>query len=143
MGRGKYRYAQTTWYHPRSKNPYQIDHVLSSKKILKGFMMLGRVTGRSIVTTGLFPCAWILAKLSDNPRGTTDARRSHPSPGSGLKKERQEAVRNHVALLAGASVDGVTATKLQVLEAASSSEGRAHSGWPAASGLVSGGETLT
>ncbi len=34
------------------------------------------------------------------------------------KKEWQEAVRKHVALLTGASVDGVTATKLLVLEAA-------------------------
>ena len=33
-------------------------------------------------------------------------------------KEWQEAVRKHVALLTGTSVDGVTATKLQVLEAA-------------------------
>ena len=34
------------------------------------------------------------------------------------KKEWQEAVRKHVTLLTGASVDRVTATKLQVLEAA-------------------------
>ncbi len=33
------------------------------------------------------------------------------------QKEWQEAVHKHVTLLAGASVDGVTATKLQVLKA--------------------------
>jgi hypothetical protein len=53
------------------------------------------------------------------------------------KKEWQEAVRKHVALLTGACVDGVTATKLQVLEAEMQAaakdvlmvDGRRRSGW--------------
>jgi hypothetical protein len=52
-------------------------------------------------------------------------------------KEWQEAIRKHVALLTGASVDGVTATKLQVLEAAMQvaakdvlvMDGQRHPGW--------------
>ncbi len=45
-------------------------------------------------------------------REATDARQSHPSPGLGEEKEWQEAERKHVALLTGASVGGVTATRL-------------------------------
>ncbi len=53
------------------------------------------------------------------------------------KKKWQEAVRKHVALLTGASVDGVTTTKLQMLEAAMQEaakdvlmvDGRRHPGW--------------
>jgi hypothetical protein len=53
------------------------------------------------------------------------------------KKEWQEAVRKHFALLTGASMDGVIATKLQVLEAAMQAaakdalmvDGRRRPGW--------------
>jgi hypothetical protein len=53
------------------------------------------------------------------------------------QKEWQEAVRKHVALLTGASVGDVTATKLQVLEAAMRAaakdvlmvDGRRRPGW--------------
>ncbi len=45
MGRGKYRYAQTTWYHPRSKDPYQIDHFFQAKCDEKGSRCWGGELG--------------------------------------------------------------------------------------------------
>ncbi len=43
MGRGKYRYAQTTWYHPRSKNQYQIDHFFFKQNDMKKVSDAGAV----------------------------------------------------------------------------------------------------
>ena len=115
-GRGNHRYAQTTWFHPRSKNPYQIDHFFVKQNDMK------RVHDAKTVIWGAdSDHRAIILRLdigeaqrlyTDKPPMRVDRTVLHDPV---KRKEFQQAVTKNILLLDNAHVDGVPATKLQVL----------------------------